>query len=73
MHSAHRDLETKYKRTKADLVQALQDKETYMNAMNVKIDEITDLKTKKSELESKLSQANEKIEVLSRDLKLKND
>ena len=27
MHSAHRDLETKYKRTRQDLAQALQEKE----------------------------------------------
>ena len=44
MHSAHRDLETKFKRTKQDLTKAIEEKEYFQDELNQKIDEITELK-----------------------------
>lgn len=73
MHSAHRDLETKYKRTRQDLKEALREKETYHNSVNMKIDEIAELKTLVTELDSKLGSAQEKNESLARDLRFKGD
>ena len=41
MHSAHRDLETKFKRTRQDLEQALKDKSDLQAQNNKRIEEIT--------------------------------
>jgi len=41
MHSAHRDLETKYKRCRQDLQLAISDKDMFSNTLNVRNDEIT--------------------------------
>lgn len=71
MHSAHRDLETKYKRTRQDLKEALSEKDTYHNSVNMKIDEIAVLKTLVTELDSKLASAQEKNESQARDLRFK--
>ena len=49
MHSAHRDLETKFKRTRQDLQKALSEKQSYQDQVSVKIDEITELKSKNTE------------------------
>lgn len=54
MHSAHRDLETRFKRTKQDLQQASDQKNYYQEQVNMKIDEITILKTKCTEQASKI-------------------
>ena len=64
MHSAHRDLETKYKRCRQDLQLAMTDKETLTNTLNARNDEITQLKTKQTDLETKLSNARERIDNL---------
>lgn len=64
MHSAHRDLETKFKRTKQDLIQSLKDKLIFQNQVNEKIDEITSLKTRNTDIESKLVTSKEKIDSL---------
>jgi chromosome segregation ATPase len=73
MHSAHRDLETKFKRTKQDLQQALEEKEQLQNLCNHKIDEITELKSKGADSESKLAHARERIDGMNRDIKYKAD
>lgn len=49
MHSAHRDLETKFKRTRQDLEQALKDKSDLQAQNNKRIEEITVLKTKNTD------------------------
>jgi len=49
MHSAHRDLETKFKRTRQDLIKALEEKTLYQDQYSAKIDEITELKTKNTD------------------------
>lgn len=73
MHSAHRDLETKYRRTKQDLSQALEEKEQLQNKVNSKIDEITELKSKGADADSKLIHARERIDGMNRDIKYKAD
>ena len=49
MHSAHRDLETKFKRTRQDLIKAIEEKTLYQDQYSAKIDEITELKTKNTD------------------------
>jgi len=73
MHSAHRDLETKFKRTKQDLHRALEEKSLYQEQVNMKIDEITELKTRNTEASSKITNMKEKLESYQRDLKIKSD
>ena len=73
MHSAHRDLETKFKRTRQDLAKALEEKSLYQEQVNVRIDEITDLKTKNTDQSSKISSLKEKVDGLQRDLQIKSD
>lgn len=64
MHSAHRDLETKFKRTRQDLIKALEEKTLYQDQVSLKIDEITELKTKNTEHGSKITNLKEKVESL---------
>lgn len=73
MHSAHRDLETKYKRTRQDLVQALGEKEQLQESLNNKTEEVTELKTRCTELENKYTTASERIESQIRELKIKTE
>jgi hypothetical protein len=54
MHSAHRDLETRYKRVKQDYVTAYEQKNYYQEQVNIKIDELTLVKTQKTEIETKI-------------------
>ena len=49
MHSAHRDLETKFKRTRQDLEQVLKDKSDLQAQNNKRIEDITALKTKNTD------------------------
>lgn len=73
MHSAHRDLETKYKRCRQDLQLAISDKDMFSNTLNVRNDEITQLKTKQADLESKLASNRERIDTMQRDIQFKVD
>ena len=73
MHSAHRDLETKFKRTRQDLVKALDEKTLYQDQVSLKIDEITELKTKNTDQNSKITNLKENVESLQRDLSIKSD
>ena len=73
MHSAHRDLETKYRRTRQDLAQALEEKEQLQHKLNARIDEITELKSRGADADSKLVHAKERIDGMNRDLKYKAD
>lgn len=73
MHSAHRDLETKYKRTRHDLQQALKERDVYHESVNTKIDEIALLKNQITEFESQLGNAKEQIDTMNREIKYKND
>jgi hypothetical protein len=73
MHSAHRDLETKFKRTRQDLEQALKDKSDLQAQNNKRIEEITVLKTKNTDQESKITSQKERIDSLMRDLQIKSD
>jgi hypothetical protein len=73
MHSAHRDLETKFKRTRQDLIKAIEEKTIYQDQLSIKIDENTDLKTLNTEQSSKITNLKEKVESLQRDLSIKSD
>jgi chromosome segregation ATPase len=73
MHSAHRDLETKFKRCRQDLAEALNEKNHLTTMLNNRNDEITELKTNKTDLEGKLTNSKEKGEALQRDIKHKID
>jgi chromosome segregation ATPase len=73
MHSAHRDLETKFKRTRQDLMKALDEKEHYHGQVSSKNDEITELKTTNTEQSSIITSLKEKVEALQRDLGIKSD
>lgn len=70
MHSAHRDLDTKYKRTQQDLVKALQEKEELQEQLQKLLDQNTQLKTENTKQESALVSLNEKVTGQRRDLEL---
>ena len=73
MHSSHRDLETKYKRTRQDLAQATQEKDLLNEQLTTYHSEITELKQKNTEQQSRIVNQKEKIEGLIRDLQIKSD
>ena len=73
MHSAHRDLETKFKRTRQDLQKAMTEKQMYQDEVSIKIDEITELKSKNTEQFSKIVNQKERIDGLIRDLEIKSE
>ena len=67
MHSAHRDLESKYKRCLVDLANANKKNSMLDTKLHERNAEITSLKTTKAEHESLLTQQNEMIESLKRE------
>ena len=71
MHSAHRDLESKYKRVLTDLANA----NKQLSMLNTKLiernSEITVLKTSKAENESVMAQDKEEIASTKRELIIK--
>ena len=72
MHSAHRDLESKYKRVLTDLANA----NKQLSMLNTKLiernSELTILKTKNAENESIMAQDKEEISSIRRELVIKS-
>jgi hypothetical protein len=56
MHSAHRDLESKYKRVLVDLNNAQKQVKNLSDKLNLRNTECTELKTIQTENETKLAQ-----------------
>jgi len=71
MHSAHRDLESKYKRVLNDLSNAQKNVKILNDQMATKNTEITNLKTIKAENESRLLTFEEESSQLKRELGIK--
>lgn len=72
MHSAHRDLESKYKRVLNDLSNSQKNVKILNENLTEKTTEITKLKTIKAENESKLLTNDEEISQLKRELGIKS-
>lgn len=72
MHSAHRDLESKYKRVLADLTNAQQQIKMLNEKLQDKITEVTSLKTIKAEQETKITRDTEELESQKRELAIKS-
>jgi chromosome segregation ATPase len=70
MHSAHRDLDTKYKRTQQDLAKALAEKDDVQEQLQRLLDQNTQLKTENTKLESQGVSLSEKVAGQARDLAL---
>ena len=71
MHSAHRDLESKYKRVLSDLTNSQKQIKMLNEKLQEKTDEVTDLKTKQAENETLIAQNKEEIESQKRELAIK--
>ena len=72
MHSAHRDLESKYKRVLNDLTNAQKQVKILTEKMAQRNTEVTELKTVKAEYESTMAQDKEEIASNKRELQIKN-
>jgi len=70
MHSAHRDLDTKYKRTQQDLAKAMQEKEELQIQLQQVMEQNTQLKTECTKQESQIVALTEKNAAQKRDLAL---
>ena len=71
MHSAHRDLETRYKRVLQDLNNAQKNIKMLNERLQQRTEEITTLKTTQAENETDISQKREEIESSKRELAIK--
>lgn len=71
MHSAHRDLETRYKRVLQDLNNAQKNIKMLNEKLTNRTDEITQLKTAQAENETEISQRREQLEAVNRELVIK--
>ena len=71
MHSAHRDLETRYKRVLNDLGAAQKNIKLLNETMQKRTDEITELKTRQAENETEIAQKREELESAKRELTIK--
>ena len=72
MHSAHRDLESKYKRVIADLANANKQLAIYNTKLSERNIEVTQLKTVRAEHEATMTQDKEEIASIKRELIIKN-
>ena len=72
MHSAHRDLESKYKRILTDLANSNKQNTAISAKLIERNDEVSKLKTCKAENESVMAQDKEEIASLRRELLLKS-
>lgn len=72
MHSAHRDLESKYKRIMNDLSNANKNAKMLTEKLQQKTDEVTELKTIRAEHETQIAQDKEEIDSLKRELMIKS-
>ena len=71
MHSAHRDLETRYKRVLQDLSNAQRNNKMLNQTLSEKTSEITMLKTTQAENETDIAQKREELESKTRELAIK--
>lgn len=71
MHSAHRDLETRYKRVLQDLNNAQKNIKMLNERLQQRTDEITSLKTTQAENETDIAQKREELESAKRELQIK--
>lgn len=67
MHSAHRDLESKYKRVLADLANSNKQNGILSTKLTERTNEVSVLKTFKAENESTIAQDKEEIASLRRE------
>ena len=72
MHSAHRDLESKYKRVLNDLANAQKQVKLITEKLGDRNSEVTELRTIKAENESIMLQDKEEIASLKREMAIKN-
>ena len=71
MHSAHRDLETRYKRVLTDLVNAQKTMKMQNEKILEKNDEVIKLKTAEAENLTEISQKSEQLDSARRELNIK--
>ena len=71
MHSAHRDLETRYKRVLTDLVNAQKTMKMQNEKIMEKNDEVIKLKTAEAENLTEISQKSEQLDSARRELNIK--
>ena len=71
MHSAHRDLETRYKRVLTDLNNAQKNIKMLNERLQQRTDEITQLKSIQAENETEIAQKREDLESARRELAIK--
>ena len=71
MHSAHRDLETRYKRVLTDLVNAQKTMKMQSEKILEKNDEVIKLKTAEAENLTEISQKSEQLDSARRELNIK--
>lgn len=71
MHSAHRDLESKYKRVLSDLANTNKQNSALSAKLIERTDEVSTLKTCKAENESTMAQDKEEIASLKREATIK--
>ena len=71
MHSAHRDLESKYKRVLADYSISQKTLQQIQERLTEKTNEVTVLKTVKADNDAIISQQNEDITNLKREAQIK--
>jgi len=71
MHSAHRELESKYKRVLSDFKTGKDNMKLMHDKLSTRQDEITSLKQEKAESDSTMLQDKETIASLNRELQIK--
>jgi predicted nuclease with TOPRIM domain len=72
MHSAHRELESKYKRVLNDLHTEKKNSKLLEDKLTARQDEIASLKTQQAENESQMLQDRETIGSLNREMQIKS-
>lgn len=71
MHSAHRDLESKFKRVLTDLALAQKNLQQTSDKLNDRNNEVTQLKTRQSDNEATMAQDKEDIGAAKREINIK--
>lgn len=71
MHSAHRDLETRYNRILKDINDAHKQIKMLNERLQNRTDEVTTLKTKQAENETEIAQKREELDSAKRELGIK--
>lgn len=71
MHSAHRDLESKFKRVLTDLALAQKNLQQTSDKLNDRNNEVTQLKTRQSDNEATMAQDREDIGAAKREINIK--